>query len=113
MRHGPIISISLSRRLHPLLPRSGAVVQDDTQSGRPLLRHDADVQTQRSRDDKTVAIATGLGIFVILSVMGFLILWGITSALNLSETKTSPLIILIVAASTMATVVYLLRFGKR
>jgi hypothetical protein len=71
------------------------------------------VQTQRSRDDKTVAIATALGIFVILLAVGSLVLWGTTSALDLRDQQTSPLFILIVGASAMATVVYLVRSGKR
>jgi len=77
------------------------------------LRHDEDVQTQQSRDDKTVAIATALGIFVILLAVGWVVLWAITSALDLSNHRTSPLFILLVAASAMASVIYLVRVGKR
>jgi predicted permease len=70
------------------------------------------VQTQESRDDKTVVIATALAIFVILLAAGSLVLWATTSALNLSDHTTSPLFILFVAASAIATVVYLVRVRK-
>jgi hypothetical protein len=46
-------------------------------------------------------------------VVGSLVLWGITSALDLGDQETSPLFNLIVAASAVATVVYLVRIGKR
>ena len=71
------------------------------------------MQTQQTRDEKTVAIATALGIFVTVLAVGSALLWGITSALDLSVHSTSPLFGLVVAASAVATVVYLVRFGRR
>jgi hypothetical protein len=71
------------------------------------------VQSQRRRDEKAVAISTALGIFVILLAVGSVVLWATTSALDVSEHKTSPLFVLLVAASAAATVVYLVRTGKR
>lgn len=71
------------------------------------------MQTQQTRDEKTVAIATALGIFVTVLAVGSALLWGLTSVLDLSEHRTSPLFSLIVASSAVATVVYLVRFGRR
>jgi RimJ/RimL family protein N-acetyltransferase len=98
--------------------RNAAVCPGDraderAQPGGPLLRHDEDVQTQQSRDEKTVAIATALGIFVLLLAFGSALLWAIASVLNLSDRSTSPLFILLVAGSAIAMVAYLVRVGRR
>lgn len=71
------------------------------------------MQTQSSREDKTVAIATALGIFVIVLAAGSTLLWAFTSALDVRDHGTSPLFLLLVAASVIAAVAHLLRAGKR
>lgn len=69
--------------------------------------------TPQSRDEKTVAIATALAIFVLVLAVGSVLLWATTSALRVSERSSSPLFILLVAASGIVAVVYLVRAGKR
>jgi hypothetical protein len=75
----------------------------------PSLGHDDHVRTQESRDDKTVAIATALGIFVLLLAVGSLLLWAIT----LSDPSTNPMYTLVIAAAALAAVVFLVRHRKR
>lgn len=77
------------------------------------LRHDEVVPTQQSRDENTVAIATALGIFILVLAVGSALLWAFTSALNVSDRSSSPLFVSVVAASAMVAVMYLVRFGKR
>ncbi|MGY2876629.1 hypothetical protein ACVW00_003819 [Marmoricola sp. URHA0025 HA25] len=71
------------------------------------------MQTRQCRDDKTVVIATALGIFAISLGVGSTLLWAIRSVLDLSEDGTSPEFMLLVAVSAVATVVYLVRAGRR
>ena len=87
-------------------------MSEHSRTGLPRM-HDEDVQIQQSRDDKTVAIATALGIFGLLLTVGSALLWAITSALDLSNRNTSPLFNLLVVVSATATVAYLVRAGKR
>ncbi len=71
------------------------------------------MRPQQSRDEKTVAIASALGIFVLVLAVGAALLWATTSALNVSDASSSPLFILLVAASAMVAIVYLVRVGKQ
>jgi len=71
------------------------------------------VQTEQSRDDKTIVIATALGIFVLIMVAGSALLWAATSALNVRNSGSGPLFTLVIAASAIASVVYLARTSKR
>lgn len=70
------------------------------------------MQTQPSREDKTVAITTALGIFVGVLVAGSAVLWAFTPAFEVSDQGTSPLFLVLVAASVIAAVVYLIRTAK-
>lgn len=71
------------------------------------------MRSQQSRDEKTVAIASALGIFVLVLAVGAALLWATTSTLNVSDGSSSPLFILLVAASAMVAIVYLVRVGRR
>jgi uncharacterized membrane protein len=94
------------------MPRSAPPIGVRNPAARTLV-HDQEVQTQQTRDEKTVAIAIALGIFVTVLAVGSALLWGLTSALDLSERSTSPLFSLLVAASAVAMVFYLVRSGRR
>ncbi|PVG80601.1 hypothetical protein DDE18_22340 [Nocardioides gansuensis] len=47
------------------------------------------MQPQQQRDAKTLVIATGLGLFVLVVALGCAVLWLATSVLDLSEETVS------------------------
>ena len=71
------------------------------------------MQAQQRRDEKTVAIATGLDLFGLIVVVGGLALWSVGALLELSESTLVPLFWALVAAAGVALVLYLGRTGKR
>lgn len=71
------------------------------------------MQTQQNRDEKTVVIATALGLFCLVFGTGALGLWAADSLLGLSDSATTPLITVFVIAAGAALVVYLVRARKR
>jgi hypothetical protein len=75
--------------------------------------HDEAVPNQQSRDQKTVAIATALGFFVLVLAAGSAVLWATTSALDVSDRSSEPAFTLLVAAAATMAVGYLVRTGKR
>jgi hypothetical protein len=100
---------ALLRSDHPVAAIRARAEIRGKQRGK-MSRHDTNVQTQRSRDEKTVAIATALGLFVLVLAVGSAFLWATRSALHLNDHLS---FILLVAASTMAAVVHLIRLGRR
>lgn len=77
------------------------------------VRQDERVQTQQNRDEKTVVIATALGLFCLVLVMGALGLWAADSLLDLSDSVTTPLLTLFVIAAGVALMGYLVRARTR
>lgn len=71
------------------------------------------MQTQESRDQKAVVIATGLGLFCLVLALGGLAAWGADLLLELSDPTKSALrwALLISAGATL--VAHLVRAGRR
>jgi hypothetical protein len=77
------------------------------------VRHDEWVQTQQNRDEKTVVIATALGLFCLVLGIAALGLWAADSLLGLSDSVTTPLTTVFVIAAGAMLVVYLVRARTR
>jgi len=71
------------------------------------------MQRQQSRDEKTVAIASGLGLFCLVLAIGGLALWGVDSLLGLRESTMGPLLHALTVSASVVLVIYLARAGKR
>jgi hypothetical protein len=71
------------------------------------------VHTQQSRDEKTVVIATGLGLVCLIVALGGLVLWGVYSLFELSESTVESLLWGLIVAAGFALVGYLVRANKR
>lgn len=67
------------------------------------------MQSEQQRDEKTVVIATGLGLFCLVGAVGALGLSAATSLLDLDETATTWLSYVIITAAGAALVAYLVR----
>jgi hypothetical protein len=63
------------------------------------------VRTQERRDDNIVAIATALGLFVLLLAVGSVLIWATTR----SDPTLSPIFWVVVAISATVAVVFLIR----
>lgn len=70
------------------------------------------MQTQQSRDEKTVAIATGLGLFCLVLAVGGLLLWGVDALLDLSEPSLTAFLGALLVTAGVALVVSVSRAGK-
>jgi hypothetical protein len=77
------------------------------------VRQDQWVQAQQNRDEKTVVIATALGLFCLVLGLAALGLWAAESLLGLNDSVTTPLTIVFVIAAGAMLVVYLVRARKR
>ncbi|HET7388904.1 MAG TPA: hypothetical protein VFJ19_19820 [Nocardioidaceae bacterium] len=71
------------------------------------------MQTQRQRDDKTVAIATGLGLFMLTVAVGSALLWTADLLFDWRSQVTNVLFKTLVSSAVVAAVVYLFRIGRR
>lgn len=71
------------------------------------------MQTREQRDDKTVVIATALGVFCLVIAGGALSLWAAVSVLDLNDSTVSALWWAIAAAAGVALIVYLVRERRR
>jgi hypothetical protein len=76
-------------------------------------RHDAGMQTREQRDEKTVVIATALGLFCLVIAVGGLSLWAAVSVLDLNDPTVSSLGWVIAAAAGVVLIVYLDRARRR
>lgn len=77
------------------------------------VRHHERVQTQQDRDEKTVVIATALGLFGLVLGTGALGLWAADSLLGLGDSATTPVVAVVVIAAVAALVGYLVRARQR
>ena len=71
------------------------------------------MQTREQRDEKTVVIATALGLFCLVIAVGALGLWAAVSVLDLNDPTVSSLGWVIAAAAGVVLIVYLLRARRR
>lgn len=71
------------------------------------------MQTRRSRDEKAVVIATGLGVFGLVAVVGGLALWALHSLLGLNDSTTGLLVDGLLISAGVALVIYIARSGRR
>jgi hypothetical protein len=76
-------------------------------------RENEALQTQQRRDEKTVAIATGLGLFCLILAVGGLALWGVDALLELSESTLVSLLWALDAVAVLELVLYSFRTGRR
>jgi uncharacterized membrane-anchored protein len=77
------------------------------------MRQDEKVQTQQNRDEKTVLIATALGLLCLVLVIGGLGLWAADSLLDLNDAAVNSLLSVLIIAAGVVLVVYLVRARKR
>lgn len=71
------------------------------------------MQTQRQRDAKTLVIATGLGLFVLVVAVGCAVLWLAASVLDLSGEALSTGFWFVSAVAAAAWVGLVRRQGRR
>lgn len=72
------------------------------------------MQTREQRAEKTVMIATALGLFCRIIAIGALSLWAAVSVLGLNDDSTvSSLGLVIAAAAGVVLIVYLVRVRRR
>lgn len=71
------------------------------------------MQTRAQRDEKTVVIATAVGLFCLVIAAGLLSLWAAVSVLDLNDVMVSSLGWVIVVAAGVMLVVYLARARRR
>lgn len=71
------------------------------------------MQAQQDRDEKTIVMATALGLFCLVLGVGLLGLWAAGFLLGLSDWATTPLFTVSVFAAGAALVVYLVRARNR
>ena len=67
------------------------------------------MQTREQRDEKTVMIATALGLFCLVIAVGALSLWAAASFLGLNDSTVSSLGLVIAATAGVVLIVYLVR----
>jgi uncharacterized BrkB/YihY/UPF0761 family membrane protein len=70
------------------------------------------MQTQERRDEKTLAISTAIGLFVLTLAVGSLALWVSSSTLDWSDHLTSALFTVICCTAGVVAIVYLTRVSK-
>lgn len=73
----------------------------------------AGMQAREQRDEKTVLIATALGLFCLVLAVGGLGLWAANSFLGMSDSATASLFWVLTIAAGVLLVVYLLRARQR
>lgn len=71
------------------------------------------MQDPQSRDEKTVTIATGLGLFCLVLAIGGIALWGVESLLELSGSVMTPILWALIVAAVIAPAIYVFRAGRR
>ncbi|WP_426241357.1 hypothetical protein [Nocardioides sp. LHG3406-4] len=76
-------------------------------------RQDERVRPKQQRDEKTVVIASAVGLFCLVLVIGLAGLWAANYLLDLNDSVTNPLVNAFVIAAGVALVVYLIRARRR
>ena len=71
------------------------------------------MQTSEQRDEKTVVVASALGLFCLVVAIGGVGLWAATSALGMSDATAATLEWVLFIAGGLLLVVYLVRARRR
>lgn len=80
---------------------------------RDQRRQDDGMQTREQRDEKTVVIATALGLFCLVIAVGAVGLWAAVAFLGLNDSAASPLAWLLTIAAGAVLITYLVRARQR
>jgi len=76
-------------------------------------RQDVGMQTREQRDEKTVLIATALGLFCLVIAVGGLGLWAANSLLGMSDSAAESSAGVLIIAAGVLLVGYLVRARQR
>lgn len=71
------------------------------------------MQTREQRDEKTVVIATALGLFCLVIAVGALSLWAAVLVVDLNAPTVSSLGWVVAATAGVVLIAYLVRAGRR
>lgn len=67
------------------------------------------MQSQEERDEKTVTIATALGLFVLILLVGAAAGWAVNSAFDVAHGLNTVLTIVVWCVAGVVPIVYLIR----
>jgi hypothetical protein len=76
-------------------------------------RQDVGMQTREQRDEKTVLIATALGLFCLVIAVGGLGLWAANSLFGMSDSAAESGAGMLIIAAGVLLVAYLVRARQR